>query len=306
MPNGNVFVERAEYTALALNYRNKALIADDVMPRISVGSEKFKWLSFPKSDRFSIPDTKLGRTSYANQVEFGGTEVEDLTKDYGLEHPVPNKDVRQFSDTYDPLGRATEMVSELLALGREKRVADIVFNTNTYATTNKTTLSGNSQWSDYTNSDPVDAILESLDALLVRPNAAVFGRVVWTKLRKHPKVVSKVLGSVNSSGLVTAQALADALELDRILIGASFLNSSKKGQTASYSEVWGKHAAFLYQNMASDMTFGFTAQYGARKMETFEDGRAGIDGTTIVRVTESVKEVTPATDLGYLFINASA
>lgn len=306
MSNGNVFVERAEYTALALNYRNKALIADDAMPRIPVGSEKFKWLSFPKEGRFTIPDTKMGRTSYANQVEFGGTEVEDLTKDYGLEHPVPNKDIRNFSDTYDPLGRATEMVSELLALGREKRVADIVFGAGTYGAANKVTLAGNTQWSDYTNSDPVDAILENLDGLLVRPNKLILGRAVWTKLRKHPKVVSKVLGSVNSSGIVTAQQLADVLELDQILVGASFLNSAKKGQTASYAEVWGKHAAFIYQNMASDMTFGFTAQFGARKMETFEDGRAGIDGTTIVRVTESVKEVTPATDLGFLFINAVA
>ena len=305
MANNNVFVERAEYTALAINYRNKQLIADEVMPRRTVGSEKFKWLSFPKEDRFTIPDTKMGRTSYANQVEFGGTEVEDLTKDYGLEHPVPNKDIAQFSDTYDPLGRATELTSNLLALSRENRVAGIVFNPNTYATPNKTTLSGTSQWSDYSNSDPVDAILESIDGLLVRPNIAVFGRAVWTKLRKHPKVVAKVFGSVNSTGLVSRQALADALEMNAIIVGESFLNTAKKGQTAVFSEVWGKHAAFLFQD-PGEMTFGFTAQYGARKMETFEDGRAGIDGSTIVRVTEAVKEVTPASDLGFYFQNAVA
>ena len=306
MSNGNVFVERAEYTALAINYRNKSLIADEVMPRVPVGSEKFKWLSFPKEDRFTIPDTKMGRTSYANQVEFGGSEVEDLTKDYGLEHPVPNKDIAQFSDSYDPLGRATELTSELLALSRENRVAGIVFGAGTYGAANKATLSGTSQWSDYTNSDPVDAMLESIDGLLVRPNKLVLGRAVWTKLRKHPKVITKVLGASNTSGLVTLQQFAEALELEQVLIGSSFLNSAKKGQTGTFAEVWGKHAAFIYQNRASDMTFGFTAQFGDRKMETFEDGRAGRDGTTIVRVVESVKEVTPATDLGYFFQNAVA
>lgn len=305
MSNNNVFIERPEYTALAINYRNKDLIADMVMPRRAVGSEKFRWISYPKADRFTIPDTKMGRTAYANQVEFGGTEVEDLTKDYGLESQVANKDIAQFSDTYDPLGRSTELTSELLALSRENRVAGIVFGAGTYATANKTTLSGTSQWSDYANSDPVDAILENLDGLLVRPNKAIFGRAVWTKLRKHPKVVAKVLGSVNTSGLVSRQALADALELDEILVGASFLNTSKRGQTATYSEVWGKHASFIYQSNG-EMTFGFTAEYGTRKMETFDDPRAGRDGTTIVRVVESVKEVTPANDLGFFFQNAVA
>jgi hypothetical protein len=305
MANNNVFVEQTEYTGLALNYRNKELIADMVMPRRAVGSEKFAWLSFPKGDAFTIPDTKMGRTSHANQIEFGGTEVTDVTRDYALEAPVPNKDIAQFSATYDPLGRATELASELLALSREQRVAGIVFNTNTYATANKTTLSGTSQWSDYTNSDPVDAMLENLDGLLIRPNKLVLGRPVWTKLRKHPKVVSKVLGSVNSSGVVSRQALADILELDEVLVGASFLNSAKRGQTATYAEVWGKHAAFIYQSN-NEMTFGFTAEFGARKMETFQDPRAGIDGTTIVRVSEKVKEVTPATDLGFFFQNAVA
>lgn len=306
MGNNNLFVERPEYTGMSINYRNNQLIGERVMPRRQVGSEIFKWIQFPKEDRFTIQDTKIGRTSYPNQVEFGGTEVQDSTQDYGLESFVPNKEIAQFSETYDPLGRATELTTELVALGREKRIAGIVFGAGTYATPNKTTLSGNDQWSDYANSDPVDKILEKLDALMVRPNKAVWGRAVWTKIRKHPKVVSKVFGSVNSTGLVTLQALADALELEEIIIGTPWLNTAKKGQTATFSEVWGKHAAFLYQSNTSEMTFGYTAEYKTRRVFTSEDPRAGIDGSTIVRVTEALKEVTPANDLGYFFQNAVA
>jgi len=304
MGNNNLYVERPEYTGLVINYRNKQLIADDVMPRRQVGSEIFKWIEFPKADRFSIPDTKIGRTSVPNQVEFGGTEQESKTQDYGLESFVPNKEIEQFSETYDPLGRASELTMELVALGREKRVADIVFNANTYAAANKVTLAGVDQWSDYTNSDPVDIMLEKLDALLVRPNIAVLGRAVWTKLRKHPKVVSKIFGSSSTTGLVTIERLAEALEMDRIIIGTPWLNTAKKGQTATFSEVWGKHCAFLYQSNTSEMTFGFTAEYKTRRVSTFEDPRAGIDGSTIVRVTEALKEVTPASDLGFFFQNA--
>ncbi len=307
MADNLTFVERPEYTGMAIAYENKAFIADAVMPRRSVGAETFKWIKFPKADRFNIPDTKIGRTSVPNQVEFGGTEEESRTIDYGLESPVPNKEIKLFSATYDPLGNATMLTSELVALAREKRVADKVFAAGTYGASNKTTLVGNDQWSDYTNSDPVDKMLESLDPLLVRPNIAVFGRSVWTKLRKHPKVVAKVFGSSNTTGLVTRQALAEALELDEIIIGTPFYNSAKPGQTESYAELWGKHAAFLYRATGqSEMTFGFTAEFGARRVMTAEDPRAGIDGSTIVRVVEQVREVTPALDLGFFFQNAVA
>ncbi len=306
MANNNVFVERPEYTGIAIAYQNKELIADRVMPRRAVGAEIFKWTKFPKGDRFTIPDTKMGRSSHANQVEFGGTEEQDTTIDYGLEAFVPNKDIANFSATYDPLGIATTNVSELLALSREKRVADLTFGASNYSASNKVTLVGGTQWSDYTNSDPVDAILEYLDGLLIRPNKAVFGRAVWTKLKKHPKVVSKIFGSANTTGLVSRQAFADALELDEIMIGQSMLNTAKRGQNATYSEVWGKHAAFIYQSGTSEMTWGFTGERRSRRMETFEDPRAGIEGSTIVRVSEALKEVNPANDLGFLFVNAVA
>ena len=303
MANNNPFVERPQYTGIALNYRNKELIADAVMPRRPVGAEVFKWIQFPKETVFTIPDTKMGRSSYANQIEFGGTEQSSTTADYGLEAYVPNKDLANFNDTYDPLGYATTNVSELLALARENRVAGITFNAATYATANKTTLSGTSQWSDYSNSDPVDAILEAIDPLLIRPNVWVMGRAVWTKIRKHPKVVAKVSGTLTTSGMVSRQALADALELDEILVGQSFLNTAKRGQTATFSEVWGKHSAFIYRGN-TEMTWGFTAERSPRNMMTSEDPRAGIDGSTIVRVTESLKEVNPAADLGFFFQNA--
>lgn len=305
MADNLLYIERPEYTGMAIAYKNREFIADLVMPRRPVGSEQFKWIKFNKGDRFTPQDTKIGRTSYPNQVEFGGTDQDDKTVDYGLETFVPNKEIKLFSETFDPLGNATELVSELVALGREKRVSGIVHGANTYATANKATLSGNSQWSDYANSDPVDAILETLDGLLVRPNKAIFGRPVWTKLRKHPKVVSKIFGSANTTGLVTRQAFAEALELDEIFVGTSWYNAAKSGQTESYAELWGKHAAFIYQSPGqSEMTFGFTAEFDNRRMKTAVDERRGTDGATAVRVIEQVKEVTPASDLGYLFINA--
>ena len=151
---------------------------------------------------------------------------------------------------------------------------------------------------------------EALDVPVFRPNVAVFGQAVWTQLRQHPKVVQAVYGTAQTGGSVGRQALADLLEIKTILVGAGFVNTAKKGQAATYSRVWGKHAAFLYISQdaadADQPTWGFTAQFGDRIAGNIPEPKAGLRGGQRVRVGESVLEVVSATDVGYYFQNAVA
>jgi hypothetical protein len=100
------------------------------------------------------------------------------------------------------------------------------------------------------------------------------------------------------------------LELDAVYVGESYVNSAKKGQTATLARVWGKFFALLYRDSLADAsrgtTFGFTAQFGGRIAGSFEDKDIGMRGGLRVRVGESVKEVVSANDLGYLFSAAIA
>lgn len=121
------FPVQQELTAIALAYSNRSYIADLVLPRVPVGSREFKWLQFNQSEMFTVPETMVGRKGVPNEVQFGGTEVAGFVKDYGLDDLVPNEDVNSAPPGYDPIGRAVEGVSELIALDREKRVADLVF-----------------------------------------------------------------------------------------------------------------------------------------------------------------------------------
>ena len=303
-------------TGIALAYANPAysLIADQVLPLVSVPTENFSYLSFTKEDAFTVPDTRVGRTGKVNQVEFGGTLLTDTTEDYGLEDPIPQKDMVNAANSrigFDPTAKATEYLTNLIILDREVRTANLVFNANSYGASNKTTLSGTTQWSDYTNSDPVAAILDARDLLLLPGNTLVLGQQVWTKLKQHPKVISKVLGSANSVGLVSRQAFMDALEIPRLAIGSSFVNTARKGQTASMARAWGKHAAILFIDESADTsrgaTFGFTAEFENRIAGLIlDDPDIGLRGGARVRVGMSVKEKIAAADLGYFWQNAIA
>lgn len=297
-------------TAIAIAYRNPRLIADDVLPRVPVGSQEFKYLKHALAEGFTVPDTKVGRKSRPNQVEFSATEETASTADYGLDAPVPQADIDNAPPNYDPLGKAAETTSNLVQLDREIRVSNLVFTAANYPSGNKATLSGTSQWSDKDDSTPLDAITDALDSVVMRPNIGILGRAVSTALRRHPQMVKAYHGNSGDSGMVPLGFLADLLELEAIFVGEARLNTARPGQAATLARVWGKHAAFIYRDSLasaqSGTTFGFTAQWGTRVGGSKEDPDIGLRGGQRVRVGESVKEVISAPDLGYFFENAVA
>lgn len=298
-------------TAIAIAYRNPdiALIADDVLPRTPTAQE-FKYLKYDLAQGFTVPDARVGRKSAPTEIDFQATEVQDKVIDFGFDDIVPNEDSEADNQGVDPLGTATMYLTNLLNLAREQRVASLVFATGSYVAGNQATLSGTSQWSDTANSDPVAAISDALDIPVMRPNIAVFGQQTWTKVRRHPKIVQAVKGTAQGAGMVSRQEFADFFELQALYVGAGFVNSAKKGQTATLARVWGKHASFLYRDRAAGpqagVTFGFTAEFGGKIAGVMDEPKLGLTGSQRVRSGERVKEIVCATDLGYWFQNAVA
>lgn len=297
-------------TAIAIAYRNKRLISDMVLPRVPVGKQEFKYLLHEMSDGFTIPDTKVGRKSKPNEISFSATEQTEATVDHALDDPIPNADIKNAPENYDPIGRSTTGLTDIILLDREVRTAGLVFNAANYPAANKKTLSGTSQWNDYANSDPLTELMMALDSLIMRPNIMTIGREAFTKLIMHPIIVKAMHGNSGDSGVATRQFLADLLELDEVLVGEGYVNTARKGQTTSMQRVWGKHCSLIYRDELAGVdrgtTFGFTAQFGDRISGAQEDGDIGMRGGMRNRVGESVKELLSAPDLGYFLENVIA
>jgi len=312
MANAPFPIETA-LTAIAVRYRNPTTIADQVLPRVPVATQEFKYFVHTLADGFTLPDTKVGRRSKPNEIEFSATETAGICWDYGLDDPIPMADLANAPANMDPRGRAVEGLADLIALDREVRTANLVFSLNTYPNSpnNRTTLSGTTQWSDYTNSNPVTAILAALDGPVMRPNVMVLGQATWTQLRGHPRLVQAVYGTAQTAGVVTREQVAQLFEIDEVLVGQGFVNTAKRGQTPTLTRVWGKHAALIHRDGMADTrgnrtTFGFTAQFGERVAGAIPDPNIGIRGGERIRVGESVAEVISAPDLGFFFQNAVA
>lgn len=304
------FVIRDDLTNISLTYKNRAYIADEVLPRVTVDKQEFRYTEHTREEQFRVPDMKVGRTGRTKEIEFTSTQKADFCEDYGLQDPIPQADIDNADSTFNPEGRATELLTDLVALGREKRVAGLVFAPANYAASNKTTLSGTSQWNDFVNSTPISDIMDAMESMIMTPNTLVFGRQVYNKLRQHPDIIKATQGNSGDKGAAARQALAELFEVDKILVGASLTDNTVKGQTPAMSRVWGKHMAMLHINHQADanrmVTFGITAQWKGRVSGTIDDPNIGLRGGKWVRVGESLREKILAQDCGYIFEDAIA
>ena len=295
-------------TSIAIAFRNKRLIADQVLPYVPVGKSSFKYMKYNETDAFTIPNTLVGRKSSPNLVEFGGKEETESCSDYFLDDLVPQSDIDDAPEGVNLINNAVIGIMDLILLDREKRCANTVFNANNYASSNKEALSGSDQFDDETGSDPIKTISEALDKVIVRPNVMVIGRKAFSVLARHPKICKAVHGNSGDSGIATKQQIAELFELEDIAVGEAFLNSAKKGQTMTLTRVWGNHIALICRDTPavitnSKMTFGFTARFGNRLAGVMDDPKMGGRGSHLVRAGESVKEVVTSNKLGYLLQN---
>lgn len=312
MPNAPFPIDPA-LTAIAISYKNSRLIADEVLPRVPVARQEFKWWKFSMDETFRIPDTRVGRTSRPNEIEFSASQETDATEDFALDDPIPQADIDNASEGYDPVMRGTEALTDLILLDREKRCADLVFNLNSYPSNQRITLAGTSQFND-PSSTPIATIMDAMDTMIMRPNIMVIGRLAFTSLIRHPHIIKAFNGNDGDRGIATRRFLAELWELDDVLVGESWLVTSKKGQATTTARVWGKHISLICRDLMANPaagspgrpTFGFTAQWGTRIAGRMNDPHIGMRGGVIVRSGESVKEKICASEFGYFIQNAVA
>lgn len=292
-------------TGIVIAYRNAELIADKILPRVPVGKKEFRWLKFDRAERMTVPETLVGRKSLPNEVDFTLQEEAGMVYDRGLDDVVPNDDISEAPEGYDPRAEAAEGLTDLILLDREIRTAAKVMNPANFPTANKVSLAAGDQF-DNPSADPVKVITGWLDTLLYRPNKLLMPQPVWMALRTNPNVVRAFYPNGNGVGTVSKQQVAELLEVDEIIVGQGWRNSAKPGQTPTIVRVWGGDSMLAYYTNTTatprrGVTFGYTAQYGQRVSGQIAEPKMGLRGSVRIRVGESVNEMLVCPDLGFLF-----
>lgn len=310
-PINQQFQTDPRLTAIAIAYRNPdyALIADQVLPRITVAAKDFKFTAHDESEMFSVPDTRVGRRSAPNRVELEGKEVPASCEDFGIDIPLDNDAIDQATKAgYDPRARATERSTSIVELDREIRVARMVCDPASYHADNRLALAGGDGFSS-ADSDPLVVVQSMMDGCWMPVNQLTFGHSAWNAFRSHPKVVKAVNRNSGDSGMATREQIASLFEVQRVLVGAGRVNVAKPGLAPVMERVWGNIVSgqFIDRSVSAEtggITFGFTAQYGKRIAGAMP-ANVGLRGGVLVRAGETVRELVVARRAGFLIQNAA-
>jgi hypothetical protein len=313
MPQNSTLYQSVVLSQIAVDFKNRDYIADQVLTPVSVPQMLGQYLVWDQGVTFKDPKTQMGQNGSANIMDLKATKSTFSLNVHAQGAFVDPLELSQ-APSAQVRGMKVSKLTNIIQLRRELDVAAQL--TSTSVMTSNTTLSGTGQWSDFTNSDPINAIAVQNDALPRRANTFIAGRDVITKLRMHPKVLAAIQYT-QTGGLAPLSALATLLEVDRILVGDAFKDTAAEGLTASKSRIWGKDAILAYIDpsppspLMDQPTLGYlpTLESAGLTMRTFvsRDPQRGTgEGVEFIKVETSYGILVSAPSMGFLWKAAVA
>ena len=286
-------------------YSNEMYVADMLFPSFPTGKETGKYYVYDKA-KFRRNTTKRAAGAKANEVEYGLSTASFTTEDHALKEKTPWEIIRQADSALNPEMDATENITEQLQIDKEIALATSM--ASTAIMTANTTLSGTSQWSDYTNSDPLGDVKTGRQtvqkAIGRKPNTLVLSQEVFDTLIEHPDIVEKI--KYSQLGVATEELLARLFGVSKVIVAAAIYETATEGATSSMGYIWGKHAWLMYIAPAArlrSITLGFTFKYEDRKVKKWDDVDAE---ARYVRANENYTQKFVAVEAAYLIKNAVA
>ena len=309
---------------LAYAQSQENFIADKVFPTVGVSKQSDKYYIYDRANMNRTGDVeKLAPRTEVNRIGMTLSTSSYFADVYGLGMDFDEQTLANEDAMLDIRSAGAETLAMRLMIHREEQFASNFFVASQWGTDN--TLSGNDQWSDYTNSDPIDAVTLARRTVQLgsggfKPNTMVVGKEVRDKLINHPDVLARLNGgaTVTNTALVTDAKLAEIFEVENFYVMEAVKNSSVEGVAESNAFIGGKNALLCYTPSnaglmlpAAGLTFAWNNLEGVNNLgitvESFSDDalkRQQIAEMIQVKMSYDMKVV--GADLGYLFINAVA
>lgn len=242
-------------TNISVAYLQRAenFIADKVFPIVPVDKQSDKYFTYSKNDW--LRDEAQVRTDGTESV---GSGYNITTDTYYADVYAIHKDIgdqtRANADAPINVDReAAEFVTHRLLTRREIQFNNDFMKTGVWSkditgvaaspTTNQTV-----QWSDFTNSDPIEDIEAGKAGILsttgLEANTLVLGYDVFRKLKNHPDLVDRI--KYTSSQTITEDMLARMFDIERVLVSKAIKATNAEGATGAYSFTTGKSALLAH------------------------------------------------------------
>lgn len=298
----------AVLSTFATMYKNPRLIYDQVVSMLRVVKASDRFARYSKADVFALADSTYIAGGQANEIN-ARLDLDGLysTREYGLAGYVLDRTVRNADNPIQPRLDQTRLLTDQLMLGRERRVAQLIFNPASYPSSHVETLAGNAQWTNAA-SDPVGDIQTAIRTPLMKPNVLMFGAEAWDGFRRHEKVLRAISGATLSTGadpaggMATRAQVAALYEVQSVVVGEARWSPDdfQQNTTGNLQFIWGKHVSALYvePTMSGPDTLTHAALFYTMPLEIATAYRLERKGEYVVgNWDEDLQVIAP--DVGY-------
>jgi len=245
---------------------NKFNLGDALFPSVPVKSNTGKIRVFG-TEAFQIVETKRAAGAIYKVVNASYSSTQFQLVSHGLSTKIAfeNKEEGQAVGV-DVVAPHLINLSMKMKMSAEKDKADLAGTLANYPTANKITLSGTSQFSDYTNSDP-RAVVEALVAAIedaTGEEVTVMGmsKPVFRILKKHPDIIAAAKAIGVGEKTITTADLSEFFGIPRIVVSTARFQDANTGV---WSYFWGDDiylAAVPEKGQSKEyMSFAYTYQH---------------------------------------------
>ena len=308
MPQRTELHVNAPLSALSIAFTIDGFIADRMSPRFGVAKESDLYYTFDASN-ITVPDTTRARNAESRGIEWGTTTSTFITKPYALHDVVSQRDIDNADDPISPMLDSMEVVTTLMNLDREKRVATLTLDATKYAAGNQTTLATTEIWDDSALGADIRnqvrvAKQAIMDASLTIANT---WEMMWDSalvLDTTDQVVASKL-QINDRMEALRSGLPPQLFGLDVVVASAAENTAAKGQTVVLARVWTDTSVVAYIDPAprrKTRTLGLSFDYRGRVVREIAEPLKG-DATRVEVEDSGLAEVLIDAGCGYLIIN---
>lgn len=245
--SGDVHVDQV-LTQISIGYPNIGLVGEKLFPAVPVKKQSDKYYVFGREGWLPEDDV---RAPGAVAREILGASVSTKTYfavEHALQIAVTDEERKNADSPLSPDRDGTELVTSKIMLGRERAIQTLATTAANYASTNTTTLSGTSQWNDYTNSDPIGNLRTAKRAIHAKifrePNKIVIPYPVMSVLEDHPDFLERI--KYSERAIFSPELLASLLGFQEVIVPGVGINTAPLGQAESLAYLWGNDVVIAY------------------------------------------------------------
>lgn len=241
---------------------NSALpfIGLDVLPVLSVPARSGEYVKIEvgAGEAFNSDALKTAPGTDRSRVTRRFTTDNYSTVSYELEELLPDESSADLGRYFDVEVSSATFLANNLLIGHEQRVADLLYGSGISAiSANAAYTAGSVDTLDIAKD--VDDAMTELAKKNVVADTVIMSLQVFNRVRRTTKLLNNLFGpvkNVNQARPATAQEVADALNVNRVLIGRAAKNGAKKGQTFSGSFIWSNTKVIVAKLGAGEFTAG--------------------------------------------------